>query len=424
MNNNYHGNHISFFKSDVLIAKGGNGFVYEAKIEGDEKEYVVKIFNYENNNIDKRYIRFKNEIKFVYDNNKNLVNCIPIVDYNLPNDCTKEEAWYIMPKCEVFNVVNRRKSLIQKLSEMLEIAKAIKSLHDLDEKSAHRDIKPENMLFYNGKLCLSDFGLIWQENFERITDSDERLGPYKIMPPEFEYGFSKRNVDYQKSDVYLFTKVVWMYIKNDNFGFRGEYRRNDLQIYLNKSNYVRDNVKTFEPIHLLLEKGTKDDFNERIGINECINLLQDQIDIQNNKIDCKKYILNEESKLLLNSTRESKRVYTNDFKQIISFIDNVISSNLGCAFYVREYGKEFEINPIKMIDEGDNKVTILLNDNCKIRFMITSYSYDFETEIYVVMSSPCKEFNSLANYNPLKFNPQMIYKLGDNQELVLKNRDL
>ena len=56
--------------------------------------------------------------------------------------------------------------------------------------------------------------------------------------------------DFRASDVFLFAKVVWMILKNDNMGFRGHYKEKIRQFYLNSSEY---GVFTFEPIHRLFK---------------------------------------------------------------------------------------------------------------------------------------------------------------------------
>ena len=108
-----------------------------------------------------------------------------------------------------------------KILEMLQLARIIQSIHERDK--AHRDIKPENILVLNGKLVLSDFGLCWGIGEERLTGLNERVGPYKIMPPELERVQTDLDLDFKPSDVYLFSKVIWMTLKGDNIGFRGQY---------------------------------------------------------------------------------------------------------------------------------------------------------------------------------------------------------
>lgn len=73
--------------------------------------------------------------------------------------------------------LNNRKDIKLKLKDMISLAKIIMSLHN--ENLAHRDIKPENILFLDGEIKLGDFGLVWCDIQDRITDYNERVGPYR-----------------------------------------------------------------------------------------------------------------------------------------------------------------------------------------------------------------------------------------------------
>lgn len=82
-------------------------------------------------------------------------------------------------------------------------------------------------------------------------------------------------LDYRRSDVYLFAKTCWMYIKRNSEGFMGEYRRND-RIAL----CPQKQCKTFEPLHEMMERVTVSDINRRdITIDECIDYLKIQMKI-------------------------------------------------------------------------------------------------------------------------------------------------
>ena len=119
-----------------------------------------------------------------------------------------------MPKANPYKLI-RKSNIYPKILEMLRLARIIQSIHE--RKRAHRDIKPENILILNEELVLSDFGLYWGLEEERLTELNERIGPYKIMPPEFERVQTDLDLDFRPSDVYLLrtgymhTKEGWIH---------------------------------------------------------------------------------------------------------------------------------------------------------------------------------------------------------------------
>ena len=247
--------------------------------------------------------RFKNEI-IALNALKGIEGIMEVIDKQCPHVVpqTKDEAWYLMPKAKPYKL-NRKRNIYSKILEMLQLARIIQSIHERDK--AHRDIKPENILVLNGKLVLSDFGLCWGIGEERLTGLNERVGPYKIMPPELERVQTDLDLDFKPSDVYLFSKVLWMTLKGDNIGFRGQYQRGEVQIYLNKEDY--DNVITLEPIHKLMEEATFEEMGKRISIQKCIEYLELQ-----------RKILNREEYELLSNEFVSQLLYDEYSKKIIA----------------------------------------------------------------------------------------------------------
>lgn len=220
----YEGDIYSFYKKKRL-GKGGNGAVYDIEIEGIGYPVVAKFFEYDGDDKEMRYERFKREIKFAHTMKTN-DGIMPVIDQNCPPNIpkSKDEAWFLMPRALPYKA-NRRKNMIGKLDDMLRLARIIETLHQ--RGYAHRDIKPENILILNGKLMLSDYGLVWGDDENRLTEMNEKIGPYKILPPELEHVTIESAIDFRKSDVYLFAKILWMTIKEDNIGFRGQYNRGD-----------------------------------------------------------------------------------------------------------------------------------------------------------------------------------------------------
>lgn len=70
------------------IGKGGNAYVW--KVTDGKKEYAMKLLIKSNSFFDKKYNRFKDEIKVVM-KNQDVGGIIPIFDYNIPDKVSKTD---------------------------------------------------------------------------------------------------------------------------------------------------------------------------------------------------------------------------------------------------------------------------------------------------------------------------------------------
>ncbi len=310
-------NNVECFLTDEKPKHGGNGEVYFYE-DNKGNQYALKKFKHPIKNQNERFLRFKREIKFLKEND--IYGIIPLIDSKEFDDFSKYKSnslmYYVMPKAEPFIVAKVHSfGLITILNIFKELASILKCLHK--KGLAHRDIKPENILIYKDKYCFSDFGLIWDMSGNRLTCNPEPIGPYKIMPPELELVNQIENIDFRKSDIYLLAKVLWMCLKNNNVGFRGCYNRGDAQIYLG---FYEDGLaKSFEPINILLEKSTFENWSDRISIDDFILLIDKQIQVINDSVP-------ETEIEIFNQNEVYKRIYS---KIIPNFI---ITDDLECIF--------------------------------------------------------------------------------------------
>lgn len=286
------------YKIGNPIGSGGNGCVCDAKVKDvsyfpQKEKYVIKFLSLERIKKDsekkKRLKRFKYEIKTVQNLKGKTVNVIPIYDSFLNGDLDDDLYWYLMPKAKEYKVITKEDPLI-KLERMIDLGETIKKLHELGK--AHRDIKPSNIMIYNNRCYLTDFGLVWDfDDRFNITEDNDDIGPIDIRPPEMEGIDTKLNIiiDNRKVDVYLFAKSIWMYLKRNRKGFKGEYNLSDPYIFLDKK--LLDLGDTISPLHEMMIKATRHVNDERIDINECLRLLKLQLSIATN--NCDQHMINE-----------------------------------------------------------------------------------------------------------------------------------
>lgn len=263
----YKNEHDDFEKGSFL-GKGGNGSVYKVKSLNKQYPYELVVKELHKRRTGKREQRFKKEVETVLSIQGEMHGILPIVSYSFKPD----NMWYVMPQALKIQTgfINVKANLEYKIEVFIELAQIIKTLHS--KGLYHRDIKPDNILFYEGRVYLSDFGLVFSDD-SRLTATSETIGPVFIRPTELEHGVKEIN-NFSPSDVYLLAKTIWMLIKNDGYGFRHQYTRENANHYLKKEDY---GVDTLEPLHRLMEGATENEAEKRINIDEVIKLLTEQL---------------------------------------------------------------------------------------------------------------------------------------------------
>lgn len=328
------------------IGGGGNGRVFSVEVISAGKQlpervnFVIKILKTRfcsKKEQKKREKRFEREIRTIYQIQGEMDGIIPIYD----TSCFLEERggleWYLMPRASTYNFEEIR-STEQKLKDMRNIGDCIVQLHK--EGLVHRDIKPQNLLVYNNRVCLADFGLVRNMNEDEghITDIHDVMGPGAIRPPEMRNIVNPDDIDYQKSDVYLFAKTVWIILTGVKEGFPEEYRRSEKRVYLDKKKLQ---VETAEPLHEMLESATRHDWWERIDISTCVQYIDDQLNViakRTNDIQLGKWKYTETVKEIDEMILSDIKIYQ-DTKSVLEVLERM-AGRVNLVF--EEAGKAYE----------------------------------------------------------------------------------
>ncbi len=99
------------------------------------------------------------------------------IDYKKYHPISLEAVKYKNTEYPVLDDDDFRKTFHTPWMLFMSIIKGLKDLHD--HNLVHRDIKPDNLIFINGKLVLSDMGLVAE-----IDELDNLAGTEGYLPPE------------------------------------------------------------------------------------------------------------------------------------------------------------------------------------------------------------------------------------------------
>ena len=145
-----------------------------------------------------------------------LWNEISVLSQNLPGmlkllDANKDERWIVTELMwggtledhpEMF-----KGNAYRALKAFRPLVNTVTNLHA--EKKVHRDIKPANVFIADGeRLVLGDLGIVYVPGGERLTLTNERVGPRDYMPQWANLGERHENVE-PNFDVYMLAKLLW-----------------------------------------------------------------------------------------------------------------------------------------------------------------------------------------------------------------------
>jgi tousled-like kinase len=173
-----------------ILGKGGYSEVYKAFDLENCREVACKIHNFDNNwseQIKENYIKHairENEIHKDL-NHRRVVKQFDTVEIDHNSFCT------ILELCsgpDLYFYLKQNKQIPEKEAKLIisQILSGLKYLNDSDKKIIHYDLKPQNIIFHNGEVKITDFGLckIVEEGSEKVELTSQGVGTYWYQAPE------------------------------------------------------------------------------------------------------------------------------------------------------------------------------------------------------------------------------------------------
>ena len=176
-----------------------------ARPDDDSELGALKMFKFEESGkgAEEAVGRLKNEITVLNQKRPGLLKLL---------DANEKEKWVVteyMPGGTLDKKPTAyRGDSLGSLRAFKSLVETVAGLHK--DKYVHRDIKPANVfLAGRDRLVLGDFGIVFvPDQGERLTVTDERVGPRDYMPQWGDLGERLENV-HTNFDVYMLGKLLW-----------------------------------------------------------------------------------------------------------------------------------------------------------------------------------------------------------------------
>lgn len=250
---------------EAPLGAGGNGDVWKAARPGEAPQ-AIKILRSVSA---ETYERFKIETSTLEKLGR-MPGIIPLIEKFVPDDKSGPTPWFTMPMAVPFEQYIRGRKPVDVVEDFVMLAVTIQELHEVG--ISHRDVKPANFLYYEGRLCLSDFGLVKYPDRATITPPRRDIGAKFTMAPEMRR--LAASADGLPADVYSFAKSLWIALTGQELGFDGQY--NPLST-LGLSNYLGKVYTT--TLDRLLEECTDTDPLRRPAMSSVVPRLREWLAI-------------------------------------------------------------------------------------------------------------------------------------------------
>jgi tousled-like kinase len=176
-----------------LMGKGGFSEVYKAFDLEEMKDVACKIHQLSQSwseNFKSNYIKHALRENQVHKNlvHPNIVSHLDSVEIDSNSFCA------VLEFCngpDLATYLRKYKTIPEKDSKSIvkQIVSGLKFLNETSRKIIHYDLKPQNILFHDGLIKISDFGLckVMDEDQTRLDLTSQGVGTYWYLPPECFY---------------------------------------------------------------------------------------------------------------------------------------------------------------------------------------------------------------------------------------------
>lgn len=249
------------------IDEGGQARVFRVRdLEGSCGKHALKLLKNRN-----RIGRFRNEIAAIEKLNH------PGIVQPIAHQIDEETAWYVMEFFEARSLEARascyKGDIGESLSLLIEVSQAVQCAHEA--KIIHRDLKPANILFRDGAPVVCDFGICFDWEAERQTNTGEAAGPRCFIAPELEGGHSAQIGPH--NDVYSLGKLLYYVLTGGVILPRERHRESeyDLRNKLTEGHAATVESCQLEYVSRLLDRMLAESVADRWSeVGVCIGMME------------------------------------------------------------------------------------------------------------------------------------------------------